>query len=121
MSYFYVALTILLTVYGQIVIKWQAAQAGPLPVGAGEKLVFLLRLALLNPWILSGLFAAFIASLAWVAAMTKLPLSHAYPFVSLSFVLVVFAGAFFFQEPLTWPKVGGMVCIVAGVIIGSQG
>ena len=31
MSYVYIGFTILFTVYGQIVIKWQAANAGPLP------------------------------------------------------------------------------------------
>ncbi len=31
MSYFYVACTVLLTVYGQLVIKWQVLAAGPLP------------------------------------------------------------------------------------------
>lgn len=120
MSYFYIALTILLTVYGQIVIKWQAAQAGVLPSGFAEKIIFLLRLVL-NPWVLSGFAAAFLASLAWMAAMTKLPLSHAYPFMSISFVLVVILGAVFFSEPLTSLKLIGLVLIVAGVIIGSQG
>lgn len=120
MSYLYIALTVLFTVYGQIVIKWQAGQAGELPAGGGEKVVFLLRLVL-NPWVFSGLCAAFVASLTWMAAMTRLPLSHAYPFVSASFVLVVLSGALFFHEPLTWPKIVGMVCIVAGIVIGSQG
>lgn len=121
MSYFYISLTIILTVYGQVIIKWQAGQAGSLPPGFSEKLTFVLRLAFLNPWVLSGLFAAFIASLTWIAAMTKLPLSHAYPFVSFSFVLVVLSGALFFHEPLTWPKILGMVLIVAGIVVGSQG
>lgn len=121
MSYLYIALTILFTVYGQVVIKWQAAQAGPLPPDLFGKLTFLLRLVIFNPWVLSGLFAAFLASLAWMAAMTKFPLSHAYPFMSLAFVLVLILSALFFHEPLTWPKVVGMVCIVAGIVIGSQG
>ena len=120
MSYFYVALTILFTVYGQIVIKWQAQLAGPLPAGILDKLCFLLRLTC-NPWVLSGLAAAFLAALAWMAAMTRLPLSHAYPFVSFSFVLVLISSAVFFHEPLTWPKLVGMACIVAGIVIGSQG
>lgn len=120
MSYVYIAMTVLLTVYGQIVIKWQAALAGTLPVGGGEKLLFLLRLVL-NPWVASGLFAAFLASLTWMAAMTKLPLSHAYPFMSMAFVLVMFLSAFIFHEPLTWTKAIGMVCIVVGIVIGSQG
>jgi multidrug transporter EmrE-like cation transporter len=120
-SYLYIALTVIFTVYGQIVIKWQAVQAGQLPSGNVEKIWFLLRLVFLNPWVMSGLFAAFLASLTWMAAMTKLPLSHAYPFVSLSFVLVVLSGAIFFHEPLTWPKIIGMVCIVVGIVVGSQG
>lgn len=120
MSYFYIALTVLFTVYGQIVIKWQASQAGQLPVGSGDKILFLLRL-LLNPWVFSGLFVAFLASLTWMAAMTKLPLSHAYPFMSLAFVLVMFLSVFFFHEPLNWPKLVGMLCIVVGIAIGSQG
>lgn len=121
MNYLYIALTILFTVYGQIVIKWQASQAGPLPSGAIDKITFLLRLVLLNPWVLSGLFAAFLASLAWAAAMTKFPLSHAYPFMSLAFVLVLFLSAVFLNEPVTWPKLLGMALIVAGIVIGSQG
>lgn len=121
MSYLYIALTVIFTVYGQIVIKWQATQAGPLPETATEKIVFLMRLALLNPWVVSGLLAAFLAALTWMAAMTRLPLSHAYPIVSISFVLVVLSGAILFHEPLTWPKVVGMLCIVVGIAIGSQG
>lgn len=121
MSYLYIALTVVFTVYGQVVIKWQAAQAAPLPDGLLEKVGFLLRLVLFNPWILSGLFAAFLASLAWLAAMTRFPLSHAYPFMSLAFVLVLFLSAVFFNEPVTWPKVVGMALIVAGIVVGSQG
>jgi multidrug transporter EmrE-like cation transporter len=120
MSYLYIAITVILTVYGQLIIKWQATLAGNLPEGGGDKLFFLLRLVL-NPWVASGLFAAFLASLTWMAAMTKLPLSHAYPFMSLAFVLVMFLSAFIFHEPLTWAKAIGMACIVAGIVIGSQG
>jgi multidrug transporter EmrE-like cation transporter len=120
MSYIYIAFTIIFTVYGQIVIKWQASNAGPLPEDFNDKLLFLLRLVF-NPWVLSGLAAAFLASLAWMAAMTKLDLSHAYPFMSLAFVLVLFLSVFFFNEPLTWPKIAGMALIVGGILVGSQG
>lgn len=121
MSYFYIALTIVFTVYGQLVIKWQATQAGPLPGPPVEKLSFLLRLVFLNPWVLSGLFAAFLASLAWTAAMTRLPLSHAYPFISFSFVLIMLSSAFFFHEPLSWQKFVGMALIITGIVVSSQG
>jgi drug/metabolite transporter (DMT)-like permease len=80
-----------------------------------------LLLLLLNPWVLSALCSAFLALLCWMAAMTRLPLSHAYPFMSLAFVAVLLLSNLFFHEPLTAPKIAGMVLIVLGIVIGSQG
>lgn len=120
MSYAYVACTILLTVYGQLVIKWQVAGAGTFPENPADKLWFLARL-LMNPWIVSALAAALLAALSWMAAMTKLDLSHAYPFTSLSFVLVALASAWLLHEPLTAPKIAGIALICLGIAVGSQG
>ena len=120
MSYVFVAATVLFTVYAQVVIKWQAITAGAVPQGAGEKLWFLLRM-LANPWIISAYAAALLASVCWIAAMTKLELSHAYPFTSVTFVLVVVLGSVLFGETITWPKLLGMSFIILGIAVGSQG
>ena len=120
MSYLYILLTILLTVYGQIVIKWQVLKAGALPEATSDKIAFLLQL-LLNPWIVSAFAAALLASVFWMAAMTKLQLSHAYPFMSLAFVLILIASGLFFHEAITPLKIAGIVLIVLGIIVGSQG
>ena len=120
MSYVYVICTVLLTVYGQIAIKWQVLAAGPFPADPGDKIRFLARL-LLNPWVISALAAGLLASVSWMAAMTRLELSHAYPFMSLAFVLVMLASALFFSEPITPLKVTGITLVVLGIVIGSQG
>ena len=120
MSYLYILLTILLTVYGQIAIKWQVLKAGALPEATSDKIAFLLQL-LLNPWIISAFAAALLASVFWMAAMTKLQLSHAYPFMSLAFVLILIASGLFFHEAITPLKIAGIVLIVLGIIVGSQG
>ena len=119
MDYLYIFGTIFFTVYGQLVTKWQVAGAGAFPVEATEKLKFLLRLVL-NPWIISSLTAAFLAFLCWVAAMTKFELSHAYPFTSLAFVLVLGLSAILFHEAITVPKVLGVAFIMVGIIVGSR-
>jgi multidrug transporter EmrE-like cation transporter len=119
-SYLYVVATILLTVYGQLVTKWQVGEALGRGADPADRAVFLLGL-LLNPWVVSAIAAAFGAALCWMIAMTKLDLSHAYPFVSLSFVLVLFLSALLFGEPLSWAKALGVALIVAGVAVGSQG
>jgi multidrug transporter EmrE-like cation transporter len=120
MSYVYILGTVLLTVYGQLIIKWQVVEAGSFPHSFLGKALFLGNL-LLNPWIISALLAALLAALFWMAAMTKLQLSHAYPMVSLSFALVVLLSGAFFGEPIGWLKISGIVLITCGVIVGSQG
>ena len=115
-GHLYVFLTIAFTVYGQLVLKWQMQGIGALPESGLQKLVFLTRLVL-NPWVLSGFVAAFLASLAWMAAMTRLEMSYAYPFMSLAFVIVVGAGALFYGEPLTVGKFVGTALVVCGLIV----
>jgi multidrug transporter EmrE-like cation transporter len=119
LSWVYVALTIALTVYGQLIVKWQVNRAGDLPAGTWDKVEFLLRLAV-NPWVISVFVAAAIAALSWMAAMTRLELSRAYPFVGLSFVLVLILSAAFFDEPLTAWKIAGVLLIVLGLVVGSR-
>jgi multidrug transporter EmrE-like cation transporter len=119
-NFVYILATVLFTVYGQLVVKWQVAQAGTFPATASERLIFLLAL-LLNPWIASGVAAGFLALLCWMAAMTQFELSYAYPFMSLAFVFVLILSAIFFHEAVTVPKVLGVVLVVAGIIIGSRG
>lgn len=109
-------MTVLLTVYGQLVLKWQVGLAGPLPDGLAGKAGFLVT-ALLNPWVISGLLAAFVASLCWMLALTKLPLSTAYPLTASAFILVVLGGAWLFSEPLSAGKLVGVALIVTGVVL----
>lgn len=120
MGYFYIFSTILFTVYGQLIIKWQMAQVGPLPYALSEKIFFLLQM-FFNPWILSAFLSAFVAAIFWMAAMTKFDLSHAYPFMSLSFVFVIVLSGLFFHEAITFLKVLGVLLIVAGIVVGAQG
>ncbi|MDH3287349.1 MAG: EamA family transporter [Betaproteobacteria bacterium] len=120
MNYVYVLGTVLLTVYGQIIIKWRVLQAGVLPEPLGERVRFLFLL-FLDPWVMSALAAAVLAAALWMAAMTRLPLSHAYPMVSLAFVLVLIASGLFFHEAITPWKIAGTALIVLGIVVGSQG
>jgi multidrug transporter EmrE-like cation transporter len=119
-GYLYIALTILLTVYGQLIIKWQVNVAGTPPEAGSERALFILKL-LFVPWILSALAAAVLAGVFWLAALTRFQLSHAYPFIALTFVLVVVGGGMLFGEPITTPKIIGLAFIVAGITVASQG
>jgi multidrug transporter EmrE-like cation transporter len=119
-DYLYIFGTVLFTVYGQLIVKWQVGKAGALPAAFSERTLFLAKL-IMNPWIISGMAAAFLALLCWLSAMTRFELSYAYPFMSLAFVLVLILSAVLFRETVTLPKVLGLALVVSGIIVASRG
>jgi uncharacterized membrane protein len=120
LDYLYILATIGFTVYGQLIIKWRIVQFGPLPTELVGKFKFLLGL-LWDPAIFSGFAAAFVASLAWMAAVAKFDLSHAYPFMSLNFVVVLLLSGWLLSEPMTMQKAFGVGLIVLGTVIAARG
>lgn len=119
-DYLYIFATIGFTVYGQLILKWRIAKFGSMPSDFFEKFKFLISL-LFDPAIFSGFFAAFLASLAWMAAMTKFDLSHAYPFMSLNFVVVLLLSGWLLSEPVTLQKTLGIALIVLGTVVAARG
>ena len=119
-DYAYILATIAFTVYGQLILKWRIASVGAMPEDSLAKLKFLFML-IFDPAIFSGFLAAFFAALAWMAAMTRFDLSHAYPFMSLNFVVVLVLSAWLLDEPVTLNKVIGIALIVVGTVVAARG
>ena len=120
MGYGYIFVTILFTVFGQLILKWRLNDLGDLPLNWAAKILFLIKL-LFDPYIFLSFFSAFLASLAWMAALKYFDLSKAYPFMSLSYVCVLLLSIWLFDENLNYPKVIGSLVIVSGIIIISKG
>jgi uncharacterized membrane protein len=118
-GHIYILITLALTVYGQLVLKWQMGSAGPMPADGAGKLLFLLQ-QFLNPWILSGFFSAFAASLAWMAAMTRFDLNYAYPFMSLAFIIVMAFSIAFLGESFSMSKAIGTLLVVSGLLVVAR-
>jgi len=79
--------------------------------------VFFLKV-LFDPYIFSGLFAAFIASLFWMAAVTKFDVSYAYPFITAGLTLTtVILAVILLDEPISINKVIGILLITSGVLV----
>lgn len=117
--FLYIALTILFTVYGQLILKWRVSQLPRFPKETLDGLVHAVKL-MFDPYVASGLFAAVLAALFWMLVLRSLDLSFAYPFMVLSFVFVMFLSALFFDEPITAEKMVGLILIGIGVYITSR-
>lgn len=116
----YIFMTILFTVYSQLIMRWQVTAAGPLPADMPGKVSFILSL-LINPWVLSGIAATFLAGVSWMLVMTKFEISYAYPFVSLNYILVFLVGFVLFNEPVSLLKLAGTALVVLGLVLIAKG
>ena len=118
-DYGYIAAVIGCTVYGQLIVKWRVVQLGALPADPIGKLRFVVG-AVFDPYIASGLAAAVLASLAWIAAMTRMELSFAYPFMALNFVLVLLLGSMLLGESVSLGRWAGVALIVLGTVVAAR-
>ncbi|MDB5416120.1 MAG: hypothetical protein JWR10_4455 [Rubritepida sp.] len=117
-KYFYIAATLALTVFGQLMLKWRAlAHAAP---ASGRKLDYLVAMYT-DIGVLSGLACALLASVVWALAIEKAPISVAYPFMALSFVLTPLGAALFFDDLLSPVQIVGMGLIVLGISLTAFG
>lgn len=112
--YVFIAATLILTAYAQLIVKSSALRHAQ--VEPGGRLAYLI--AMYSDWrVLSGFACGVIASITWSLALERLPLSHAYPFMALSFVLVPLSAMLIFGEPFRPVQLAGMACIVVGVML----
>jgi len=111
-----VTLTILFTVAGQILVKWQIAKAGA-PAASLKGIVVWVFQTAMNPWFLLVGVLVVLAGGAWFVAMSRLPLSHTYPMMGISFPLVAIASVALLGEHITPLHVVGTALVFAGVVV----
>lgn len=119
MGYLYIVLTVAFTAYGQLILKREMNVASDVLAGLGT-FEFYVRF-LLRPLVISGFAAGGLASLFWIATLSKFQLSYAYPFMSLSFVCVVALSVALFGEALNVYKVIGVGAICVGLLFLGLG
>ncbi|MBI2735494.1 MAG: EamA family transporter [Rhodospirillales bacterium] len=74
----------------------------------------------LRPSTLAGLALYGSAAFLYMIALRKLPVSVAFPSVSLSYAIVAVLGHFLFGEPFGIKQIGGIVLIMGGVVLINQ-
>ena len=85
------------------------SDAGQVSWNAAAELVRALPL-----WI--GLCCYGVSVILWLGALSRVPVSVAYPMLSIGYVVNALAAAFLFGEALSMPKLIGILLIIAGVI-----
>ena len=99
---------------GQVMLKHGMQIASARAADSGGSLA--LRAAT-SPWVLLGLVVFGVSAVAWLAALARVPLSVAYPFNALGYIVILTASVVVLHERanvLTWV---GSLMVVAGLLI----
>ncbi|MDL2314434.1 EamA family transporter [Desulfovibrio sp. OttesenSCG-928-C14] len=120
LAHLYILATIICGVSSQVIMRWQVLQKGQAPLELAGKLFFVGKL-LLSPWVILAMLLTFIGGITWMLAINKFPLSYAYPWISLTYILVMGLSICLFNETLSPYKVFGTILVIAGLIITTRG
>jgi small multidrug resistance pump len=74
----------------------------------------------LRPSTLCGLALYGSAAFLYIVALRKIPMSVAFPSVSVSYAIVAVLGHFLFGEPFGIKQIGGIGLIMGGVVLINQ-
>ncbi|MFT0877595.1 EamA family transporter [Rhodopseudomonas sp. G2_2311] len=61
-----------------------------------------------------------ISTLVWILALKVIPLSQAYLFMALGFVIVPLAAYFVFGEPLSKHQIIGSILVIGGLVVATR-
>lgn len=102
---------------GQLLLKAGMTRVGFIGSERLEKPVSLL-LQMLKTWqVPVGLAVFFISAGFWLLVLSRVPLSFAYPFVGLTYVLITLFGKFVLHESVPGLRWVGLALIIAGILI----
>ena len=99
---------------GQVMLKHGMQIASARAADSGGSLA--LRAAT-SPWVLLGLVVFGVSAVTWLAALARVPLSVAYPFNALGYIVILTASVVLLHERanvLTWV---GSLMVVSGLLI----
>jgi multidrug transporter EmrE-like cation transporter len=105
---------VLLAAGGQLLLKHGMQVATARAHASGDSLALT---AATSPVVLGGLSIFAISAVAWLAVLSRVPLSVAYPFNALSYLIILTASAFLLHERVTVLTWAGSLLVVSGLII----
>ena len=104
---------IIFAAFGQVSCKLGMNQAGQL---AALNLATL-STVLLNPYVLLGFVMYALSTIFWLIALSKKELSFVYPFISLTYIIVLVLSSLVLKESMGVNKLVGTLIIIIGLII----
>lgn len=116
-----ILISISIAVCGQILLKIGINRIGVGEMSSFEALRQLFTGVIKSPMVLTGLFLYFISAAIWIVVLSTVELSFAYPFIGLTYVLVLVLSKVILKEDISLIRWAGAAIITIGVIVISRG
>jgi drug/metabolite transporter (DMT)-like permease len=102
----------------QFIIKSRLSVHGEIPFSPREFVDYLLSAA--GDWRLwLGFILLVLAALCWYTAVSRIPLSIAYPVGALAYPVIFLGAVVLLREPFSWTVLVGNLLVVAGVVVAA--
>jgi len=116
-----ILLSISIAVGGQIILKIGMNRIGSINVNSFQTLGKFFSEVIKSPLVWVGLLLYVLSAAIWLVVLSAVDLSFAYPFIGVTYVLVLILSKFILKEdinPLRW---AGAAIITIGVVVISRG
>ncbi len=110
---------ITLSVIGELLLKHGMNRFGVLDLSPATLVPTLFRV-FTQPLILLGFIFVFGASIFWLAVLSRVDLSFAYPLLALGYVVTALLSRFLFDEAISPTRWAGIAVICLGVVLVSR-
>ena len=118
-SFSLLMLGVLLNAGAQLLLKAGTNAVGHFEFTAANILPVGMKIAV-QPHILGGLGCYVVSVVVWIMGLSRVPVSIAYPMLSVGYVLNALAAWYLFGESITAQKLIGIGFIIAGVYLVAR-
>jgi drug/metabolite transporter (DMT)-like permease len=112
---------VLLNAAAQLLLKAGASSVGQISMSAGMPALWRTGLGLArHPGILGGLACYVVSVVVWIVALSRVPVSVAYPMLSIGYVVNAGLAWWLFGEDVNLQRWAGIFVILIGVLLVAR-
>jgi drug/metabolite transporter (DMT)-like permease len=118
----FILLSVALAATAQLTLKHgmnQVTNEGKVPLNLGQPVDMIRRVGL-NVSVMAGLVIFVLSAAVWLVVLSRASLSFAYPFASLTYVLILLFDRFILDQPISGLRYAGVALIIAGLLLISR-
>ena len=118
----FILLSVALAATAQLTLKHgmnQVTNEGKVPLNLGQPVDMIRRVGL-NVSVLGGLLIFVLSAAVWLVVLSRASLSFAYPFASLTYVLILLFDRLILDQPISGLRYAGVALIIAGLLLISR-